>query len=208
MFALGATKAISEYVPDTTMVSIPILMAFAIALFINIRTSVYPASAYGFNTHNWQGELKEAFVFSIPVAVLIVVAKWILTMYHPAMTGLPVFDFSRSSGLSLGMVLVFSAAYGCFAPVQEMIARSGLQNSFQLFLTGRYKIPMSIFLSTLLFSSTHLHVSPQLAALPSSNIDWCECLSCCAGCVRNVYRRIPVLVRDAIVSFKIEGSSE
>ena len=165
MFALGATKALSQYLPDTTMVSIPILVAFAIALYVNIKTSIYPASAYGFNTENWQGALKEAFLFSLPVATLIVVVKWILTMNHPAMEGLPIFDLSRSRDLSWLTIVGFAAAYSCFAPVQEMIARSGMQSSFQMFLTGKHKTATSVVLSTLLFSSTHLHVSLQLAAL-------------------------------------------
>lgn len=163
MFALGATTALSDYLPDTTLVTIPILIAFAIGLYLNIKTSIYPASAYGFNTENWQGALKEAFMFSLPVAGLIVVAKWILTMTDPALEGIPIFDFSRSRDLGMGILLLLAAAYACFAPAQEMIARSGMQSSFQMFLTGKHKTATSIFLSTLLFSSTHLHISTQLA---------------------------------------------
>ncbi|MFT5176007.1 MAG: hypothetical protein ACI8W7_004201, partial [Gammaproteobacteria bacterium] len=50
MFALGANKALAEYMPDTMMIFIRILIAFAIALYVNIKTSLCPVSAYGFNT--------------------------------------------------------------------------------------------------------------------------------------------------------------
>ena len=165
MFALGATKALATYLPDTTIVSIPILIAFAIALYVNIKTSIYPASAYGFNTDNWQEAVKEALLYSLPLAVLIVVVKWLLTLTYPPMQGLPVFDLYRSKGFSVVGILASTFAYSCFAPIQEMIARSGMQSSFQMFLSGKHKTATSIFLSTLLFSSTHLHVSLQLAML-------------------------------------------
>jgi len=165
MFALGAIKALSQYLPDTTMVTVPILLAFAIALLINIKLSIFPASSYGFTTHNWQLALKEAVLFSLPVAALIIGAKWLLTLYMPHLQGAPIFDLYQSKGVSLQMGLVAALAYMVFAPIQEMIARSGMQSSFQMFLTGKHKTTVSIFVSTLLFSSTHLHVSLALALL-------------------------------------------
>lgn len=165
IFALGALKGLSHLVPDTTFVSGPILIAFAIALFINIKTSIYPPSQYGFNLNDWQGALREAILFSIPVMVLAVLMKWVLVHTHPSFQGLPVFDFYQSRNASLGMTVAAVSIYATFSPIQEMIARSGMQSSFQLFLTGKHKTWLSIFLSTLLFSSTHLHVSFTLAVL-------------------------------------------
>ncbi len=164
-FALGAIKGFSHLVADTTFITVPILLAFAVGLFINIKTSIYPASDYGFNTRNWQSALKEALLFSIPVLVLAVLVKWVLTHTLPSMEGMDIFDFYRSKNTSLELTIVAFLAYALFAPVQEMIARSGMQSSFQMFLTGKHKTWVSIFLSTLLFSSTHLHVSFILAVL-------------------------------------------
>ena len=165
MFALGATKSLSQYLPDTTMVTVPILMAFAVGLIINIRTSIFPASAYGFTTHNWKPALKEAVLFSLPVMVLTVIMKFTMTKTMPAMEGAAVFDLYRSAGATTEVIIFSIIAYAIFAPVQEMISRSGMQSSFQMFLDGKHKTLLSIFLSTLLFSSTHLHVSFVLALL-------------------------------------------
>jgi hypothetical protein len=46
-----------------------------------------------------------------------------------------------------------------------MVARSGMQSSFMMFLRSRHKVALSIFMSTLLFSATHLHLSAMFAAL-------------------------------------------
>src|SRR6185312_13094985 len=79
--------------------------------------------------------------------------------------GADIFDFSRSTGLSIRQVVVFSLLYAALSPVQEMIARSGIQCSLQLFLTGKFRVLESIFLSSLLFAATHLHLSLLLALL-------------------------------------------
>ena len=165
MFALGATSALSDHLPDTTIVTIPILLAFAFGLYVNIKTSIYPASAYGFTTKNWRRAVKEALIFSIPIAVLIVLVKYTLTKTMPELYGAPIFDFYRSNGTGLGETIMFAVFYASFTPVQEMISRSGMQSSFQMFLSGKYKTVLSIFMSTLLFSSTHLHVSVSLALM-------------------------------------------
>lgn len=165
MFALNLIRVLARYLPDTTMVTVPILFVFAIGLFINIKTSSFPTSAYGFTTRNWQAAVREAILFSLPVAGIIVLAKWILVHAVPEMAGQPVFDFYRSKGVSTQTAIMAAAGYALFAPIQEMIARSGMQSSFMLFLTIKHKTIVSIMLSTLLFSSTHLHISLLVALL-------------------------------------------
>ena len=165
MFALSSIKSLKEVVPDTTAISVPILIAFAVALYINIRTSIFPSSAYGFTTHNWKPAVKEAIVFSMPIAALIVAAKYALVNFYPPMQGFAIFDFYQSKGAEPLTIALAATFYALFAPVQEMIARSGMQSSFMMFLTSKHKKWIAILLSTLLFSSTHLHVSFTLAVL-------------------------------------------
>jgi membrane protease YdiL (CAAX protease family) len=45
-----------------------------------------------------------------------------------------------------------------------MVARSGIQSSMMMFLRSRHRVSMSIFMSTLLFSATHLHTGFIFAA--------------------------------------------
>lgn len=162
MFALGVTTALSKVVPDTSLISLPILTAFAFGVYRTVKTSPWPASTYGFTLKNWRRNALEGIGLSIPVAVLIIVLKWAGVTLIPSLHGQPVFDLARSTGLSLGQILLFGTAYCAFTPVQETIAR-GTQASFQLFLTGRYKTVEAIILSNMLFSATHLHVSIGLA---------------------------------------------
>ena len=165
MFALVLMQPLKTLVPDSAAFSVVILLGFAFGLYLNIRTSMFPASAYGFTLHNWKAALGEATLFSLPILALIVAAKWALIESSPASAGRSLFEFYRHSGLGTGGTLAVVAAYALFVPIQEMVARSGIQSSLMMFLRPRHRVPMSIFMSTLLFSATHLHTSFEFAAL-------------------------------------------
>jgi CRP-like cAMP-binding protein len=162
MYALGVTIWLQQYLPSTTPISIVILLAFATSLFINIKTSSFPANAYGFNTRNWQVAVKEALLFSLPVAGLIVLAKAIMIHSIPALADEPLFDLYRSKHVSLPVAGLLLLAYTVFAPVQEVIARA-VQSALMLYLRGRFRVVLAILVSTMLFSATHLHTSLALA---------------------------------------------
>ncbi len=164
-FALSLTKSFDEYISDTTFVTVPILVVFATALALNIKFSSYPREAYGLTLRGWQKGIVDGIVFSIPLIGFQLIVKYILLQTIPSMDGQPMLDFYQSKGVSPTMMVVALIAYALFTPVQEFVVRSGLQSSFQLFLTGKHKKWLSIFLATLLFSSTHLHVSFILAIL-------------------------------------------
>ena len=165
MFALVLLQPLKALVPDSTVFSVVILLGFALGLSLNIRTSMFPASAYGFTLAGWKAALAEAALFSLPVLAGIVGLKWWLLQTSPAFAGRALFDFYRPAGLGTGGTLAVVAAYALFVPVQEMVARSGIQSSLMMFLRPRHRVPMSIFMSTLLFASTHLHTGLAFALL-------------------------------------------
>jgi len=165
MFALGVLSVMAKEAIDTTMISVPILFGFAIGLFVLIKNSAYPFSAYGITTENWRYAIKDSLLWTMGMLVLVVGVKAVMVYTVPAFKGLPVFDFYQSKNTTLGMALLAAGLYALFVPIQEGVARCGLQSSFQMFLTGKYRVLVSILISNLLFSATHLHVSIKLALL-------------------------------------------
>lgn len=163
MFAMVFIQPLKQLVPDTTVFSVLVLLGFAFGLYLNLRTSMFPLSAYGFTLANWRAALREALLFSLPILVLVTVGKWVLLQSSPAFAGRELFDFYRPAGLGVGGTLAVVLAYALFVPVQEGVARSGIQSSLMMFLRPRHRVPMSIFMSALLFSSTHLHTSLEFA---------------------------------------------
>lgn len=165
MYAMVMMQPLKALVPDTAVLSVPLLLAFAFGLYLNIRTSLFPLSAYGFTLAGWRPALADASLFSLPILALIVAIKWGLLQASPAFAGRQLFDLYRPAGLGLGGTLAVLAAYASFVPVQEMVARSGVQSSLMMFLRPPQRVPMAIFMSALLFSATHLHTGLAFAAL-------------------------------------------
>jgi CRP-like cAMP-binding protein len=163
MFALVLLQPLKALVPDSTVFSVLILLGFALGLWLNIRTSMFPASAYGFTLAGWRPALREALLFSLPLLALIVALKAVFLQTSPAFAGRSLFDFYRHAGLGAGGTLAVVGAYALFVPIQEMVARSGIQSSLMMYLRPRHRVPMSIFMSTLLFSATHLHTNVGFA---------------------------------------------
>ena len=164
MFALGLTSALSRQV-DTTLISVPILIGFAVGLFLTIKYSVYPFSAYGLTTENWRFAVKDSLLWTIPLLAVIVGLKVLLVYTVPAFADHRILDFYQSKNVSIGMAALAAFLYAAFVPIQEGVARCGLQSSFQMFLSGKYRVLIAILLSNMLFSATHLHVSVKLALL-------------------------------------------
>lgn len=55
--------------------------------------------------------------------------------------------------------------YSIFTPIQEFIARGGVQSSFQEFLSGRSRKLIALLIANLMFSMTHLHLSTTFAMM-------------------------------------------
>lgn len=163
MFAMGAMQSLTAVLPDTSIVTIPLLCAFAFGVYRAVALSPYPASDYGITLKHWPTVALNAILLSLPVCAIIVVLKWLAVQTIPAWQGAAVLDFSQSTGLSALQIVGFATAYCLFTPVQELVARVGIQRSLELFLTGKHKTVTAIFLSNLLFCATHLHISLELA---------------------------------------------
>lgn len=163
MFALGLTTALSKVVSTTSVISIPILIVFAVGVVRTIQTSPWPPRVYGFTLAHWQRHAMEAVLWSLPVLGLIVLIKWLALRYVPGLENQPLFDLGLSTGLTGWQLALAALAYCLFTPVQETIARCAIQTSLQILLTHKHRIRDAIFLSNLTFSVTHIHISLTLA---------------------------------------------
>ena len=164
-FALVLLQPLKALVPDSAVFSVLILLGFAFGLWLNIRTSMFPASAYGFTLAGWRPALREALLFSVPLLAVTVAVKAVLLQTSTAFAGLSLFDFYRQAGHGPAGTLAVAGTYALFVPIQEMVARSGIQSSLMMYLRPDHRVPISIFMSTLLFSATHLHTNIEFALI-------------------------------------------
>ena len=99
------------------------------------KQSGYPKEFYGLTLKNWQKNAFEAFLYTIPILIVMVVLKWLFIRTIPQFTDMKL--------LSLGVLGVspidtygysFVLFYIILAPLQEFIARGCLQSCSRRFL--------------------------------------------------------------------------
>jgi len=162
VFILQVMYSISKLVSTTTMVSVPILIFFAVLTFFSIKRSGYSFDRFGITTKNWKKSVFESIIFSIPVMCLIVLGKWLFIEFGTGTDNVPLFYMGYSTQSSLGLILTV-VAYSTFSPIQEFIARGGIQSAFQELLISKHKNLIAVLIANIMFSMTHIHISTVIA---------------------------------------------
>lgn len=170
IFAFKTINTLAHNNISTTLISIPLIIMFAGAVLMVMKGSGYPLGFYGLTLEDWQLAVKEALLFTLPWLAGLLLIKWLTVNLFSAFQHLPVFDVGANLNLapnetvnSVISVLII-VGYLILTPIQELIARGALQSSLQEFLTGNNKTWWAIFVSNLIFSMVHVHVSLSLAA--------------------------------------------
>ncbi len=165
-FALRGLIEWTQGDSGSTLRTLPVILAFSGTLFLMMVASGYPLRVYGLTTVGWREHIGQALVWSLPVMLLSVIAKWVLIETVPRLAGVPLFDFAavvRGSGS--GDALLAGGVYLLVVPFQEIAARGALQSSLHMFLTGRWKTLQAIVISNVMFASGHLHLSILFAGM-------------------------------------------
>lgn len=166
VFTVRPLKYALSHVPDTTYISIPLIIGLTLFAVLIIRVCPFPLSVFGFTTRNWKKSLFEGFVFTIPVLALVVLAKWLLILFKPEYKGHAIFEpFALMPNATFNYWVVNSLVYMMFVPIQEIMARGALQGPLEKFLSGKLKVWTSIFISNLIFSAAHVFLSEEIAML-------------------------------------------
>lgn len=164
---LSALPAVSSRLPSSTSyISIPLQVVFAIGSISFIRSTGYPLRLFGLSYQHALGSLVEAVILTIPFLGVVTAIKWLLITVVPAYQGARLIEYPDvMARLTSPGIPPLVAVYALSSIVQELIVRSAMQSSLQMFLTGPRARPQAILLSALLFAVTHLHMSPLFAAL-------------------------------------------
>ncbi len=169
VFLLKAISTFGEKGISTAIISVPLIIVFAGALIVMMKSHGYPYSFYGVTLKDWQRSSIEGVIASVPLVALCTVVKWFMVTFIAQFEGISLFHFT--SGINsdyvgkvpLFVVVVLPIIYLLFSPVQELIARGAMQSSLDEFLVGPNKKWWAIVVSNLLFCVTHLHVSIGMA---------------------------------------------
>ena len=172
MFAMIATYQLAiaalVLVPRTARPPNSIL-AFVFAIWtvipvaLSLRHNPFPLASYGLTIRAGGHIALQALIWTIPLLVLLLALKMALMRWAPSMADRPLFDpaaLFAARPFDLAFYLLAILLYAIHAPLQEFVARAGLQGTLQHF------IPVSpgsinwkaILISNLLFASAHCFI--------------------------------------------------
>jgi CRP-like cAMP-binding protein/membrane protease YdiL (CAAX protease family) len=128
-----------------------------------LRSSPFSLESYGLTLRHPGRTIVQAMIWTSPLLLLVVAIKLAWIRSTPGLTGQPLFDPTEAvpAPFSLDTYFLGIFVYTVHAPLQELVARAGLQGALQNFIPTR---PASInwkaiVISNLLFASAHVFIS-------------------------------------------------
>lgn len=149
-----------------------IIMLFALSFIPIIATSGFPARFFGLCFDNWRWALGVSVQASVIFLSAFLAGKWLLINTSDHFAGIPLLEAADveirghvvSTSTSTWYWLSL-AVYILLTPMQEFVARSGIQAPLYAFLHGSEvkRRWCSIMASNLVFSAAHVHISLAFA---------------------------------------------
>lgn len=168
--ALGTLPSFESYLNVNFALSPFIIVLFAAIFFPVIRKSGFPSAFFGLSLHNW----RPALIFSITASLAFIafgaLVKWATIAAIPSLAGMTVISFAdiRVGNAPVMMSPWYWLAvslYLLLTPLQEFVARCGIQAPLYAFLQGGEwkRRASSIIVSNLVFAAAHAHISLEFA---------------------------------------------
>lgn len=158
----------------STVITLPLTLGFLVLFFTIIKGSELPLSVFGLTTKNWRKAVIESIGFTVILCAMSQLLKWILIHTTQKYTGHPLFEpyitinlTDDSSGLTKEKVwwMIFLIYWLIVTPLQELIARGGLQGPLEIFIPGKYRVFKAILISNLMFSTAHLFMGIPISLM-------------------------------------------
>ena len=146
------------------------ILLFGLCFAPIIATSGFPLKFFGLRFDNWRSALSYSLQASLFFLVLFVAAKWVLINTSESFAGVPLIDSAdiEVSGHPVTLTAWYwlaLAVYLLLTPLQEFVARSGIQAPLYAFLHGSElkRRWVSILASNFVFAAAHAHISLAFA---------------------------------------------
>jgi CRP-like cAMP-binding protein/membrane protease YdiL (CAAX protease family) len=147
-----------------------IILLFALTFIPVIATSGFPARFFGLQLENWRPALALSAQASVLFLAFFLFVKWVLINTSPSFAGVSLIGHANiaidgKAVSSDGWYWAAFAIYFVLTPMQEFVARSGIQAPLYAFLHGSEtkRRWCSILASNLVFTAGHAHISLAFA---------------------------------------------
>jgi membrane protease YdiL (CAAX protease family) len=147
-----------------------VILLFGLCFVPIVATSGFPLRFFGLRFDNWRPALAYSLRASLFFLAIFVAAKWVLISTSDSLAGVSLIDSAdvEVSGHPVPMTAWYWLALGVYlllTPMQEFVARSGIQAPLYAFLHGSElkRRWFSILASNLVFAAAHAHISLAFA---------------------------------------------
>jgi CRP-like cAMP-binding protein len=168
--ALSLLPSFEAYLNVNFAITPFIITLFALIFFPVILRSGFPLSFFGMRLDNWRSAVSLSLTASLAFIGIGLALKWLAINTIPAVEAVPLIDFAdiRVGSETVMLSPIYWAAvalYLVLTPVQEFVARCGVQAPLYAFLQGSEtkRQVLSILVSNLVFSAAHVHISLEFA---------------------------------------------
>ncbi|MFY9643069.1 MAG: cyclic nucleotide-binding domain-containing protein [Rhodomicrobium sp.] len=168
--ALSFLPAFRNETHANFMLSPLIIILFALTFFPVITRSGLPPRFFGLQLDNWREALGLSIRASFLFLIAFVIVKWLLINTSPSFANVSLLggadvEVGHRVSTSTAWYWVAFAIYMLLTPMQEFVARSGIQAPLHAFLHGSEtkRRWFSIVAANLLFSAAHAHISLAFA---------------------------------------------
>lgn len=146
--------------PANSFLSIIFVIWTVIPIALSFRRSAFPLESYGLTIRRGGPIALQSIIWTIPWLLLLLALKLALMQWAPSMADRPLLDptaLFAGGPFDLRFYLFAIIVYMLHAPLQEFVARAGLQGTLQHFIPApaggvNWK---AILVSNLLFASAH-----------------------------------------------------
>ncbi len=169
-FAMRFVADLAKSAADTTLVTIPILLGFALPLYAMMLRSGEPVATYGLTWRGARAATVDAVVWSLPLLAAAALLKVWVVGRLPDLGTTPIFSLGGFRDPAVAaetawFTLFMSLIYVALVPMQEFIARGALQSPLARFLVGPHATTMAIVIANALFTASHLYLSTTFAVI-------------------------------------------
>jgi CRP-like cAMP-binding protein len=175
--AVSAVTLLPRRPPDSIL-SFVFIVWTVIPVVLSLRGTPFTLASYGLTLRRGWHHALWGLIWTAPVLGLFLILKIILVQTVPSMAGRPLFDpeaLFAGRPFDWGFFALAAFLYAVHTPIQEFVARAGLQGSMQHFL----RVPpgradwKAIVISNLVFASAHTYLGFWFAiAAFASGLFW------------------------------------
>lgn len=167
-FVLRLVGDLASSVADTSVFSVPVILVFALPVWVMVRRSGEPLATYGVTWHGARAAIRDGILWSIPIIAGATLLKVVMIRTMPALADVPVVSLGgwldpRGPVGSWQYVLATNLLYFAVVPIQEFVVRGAMQGPLERFLVGPHARATAVVIANFLFIASHLYLSTSFA---------------------------------------------